>query len=77
MAALLRPGVGQIYKLEYMFNSIIIRKSLPGSADVDIGLMAECLLFYEKVHVIADMSMLRKIVEHIGLDILAGLPGRP
>lgn len=56
-----------------MFNSIIIRKSLPGSADVDIGLMAECLLFYEKVHVIADMSMLRKIVEHLGLDVLEAL----
>lgn len=56
-----------------MFNSIIIRKSLPGSADVDIGLMAECLLFYEKVHVIADMAMLRKIVGHIGLDVLEGL----
>lgn len=56
-----------------MFDSIIIRKSLPGSADVDIGLMAECLLFYEKLHLIADMSMLRKIVEHIGLDVLEEL----
>jgi hypothetical protein len=56
-----------------MFDSIIIRKSLPGSADIDIGLMAECLLFYEKIHLIADMSMLRKIVEHIGLDVLEEL----
>lgn len=56
-----------------MFESIIIRKSLPGTSDVDIGLMAECLLFYEKVHVIADMSMLRKVVEQIGLDVLEEL----
>lgn len=56
-----------------MFNSIIVRKSLPGISNVDIGLMAECLIFYEKVHVIADMSMLRSIVEQIGLEILEEL----
>jgi len=56
-----------------MFNSIIVRKSLPGVSNVDIGLMAECLIFYEKVHVIADMSMLRSIVEQIGLDIFEEL----
>jgi hypothetical protein len=56
-----------------MFNSIIVRKSLPGVSNVDIGLMAECLIFYEKVYVIADMSMLRSIVEQIGLDILEEL----
>lgn len=56
-----------------MFNSIIVRKSLPGVSNVDIGLMAECLIFYEKVYVIADMSMLRSIVEQIGVDTLEEL----
>lgn len=56
-----------------MFDSIIIRKSLLGTADIDIGLFAECLLFYRNVHVVADMSILRKIVEHLGLDILEEL----
>lgn len=35
--------------------------------------MAECLLFYEKVHLIADMSMLRNIVKQVGIDVLEEL----
>ena len=56
-----------------MFDSVIFKKSLPGNADVDIGLLAECLIFYNKVHVISNMSMLRLIVSKIGLDTLEHL----
>ena len=56
-----------------MFNSIILRKSLPRFATIDIGLLAECLLFYDKVRVIAEMSTLNYMARHLGLDVLEEL----
>lgn len=56
-----------------MFGSIIIRKSLPQTAELDVGLIAECLIFYEKVHVIADISMLRLLTRKIGLETIEEL----
>ncbi len=53
-----------------MFDSVIFKKSLPGNAEVDIGLLAECLVFYNRVHIIANMSMLRNMVNKVGLDTL-------
>ena len=59
-----------------MFDSIIIRRSLPGSPKIDMGLLAECLIFYNEVHLIADMSMLRLLVENIGLETTEELINR-
>ena len=56
-----------------MFGSIIIRKSLPETAELDVGLIAECLIFYEKVHVIGDISMLRLLTSKIGLETIEEL----
>lgn len=55
-----------------MFESIVIRKSLENSF-VDIGLIAECLLFYNKIQLVADPHMLQIVVRHIGLDTLEAL----
>ena len=51
-----------------MFESIIFRKSFPGNTKVDVGLLAECLLFYNKVLLVADTSMVKLLVKDIGLD---------
>lgn len=56
-----------------MFNSILLRHSLPGTPNVDIGLMAECLLFYDNVHLIAGMATLENLVKVLGLNVLEEL----
>jgi len=53
-----------------MFDSVIFKKNLPDKHEPDIGLLAECLIFYNNVHVIANTTMLRHIVSKIGLDTL-------
>lgn len=52
-----------------MFESIIVRKTKPGLSHPDIGLLAECMLFYSNVHLIADISMIQSLVQKIGLEL--------
>jgi len=56
-----------------MFESIILRKNQPDISYPDIGLLAECMLFYNNVHVIADISMIQSLVQKLGLDLFENL----
>jgi hypothetical protein len=49
-----------------MFESILIRRHLDGPKSVDAGIIAETLLFYEHVHIVADESLLSDLVRVIG-----------
>jgi len=56
-----------------MFESISYRKSPFEKYQFDLGIFAECLLFYNKVSLFADEGLLTTIVKHIGLDNLEHL----
>ena len=51
-----------------MFESISYRKSPHTQNNFDLGLFAECLLFYNKVSMFADESLLSTLIQNIGLD---------
>lgn len=53
-----------------MFESILIRRHVLGGQLVDAGTIAEILLFYEHVHVVADRGLLFSILKVIGPDNL-------
>ena len=56
-----------------MFNRIAInRQSLTG-APIDLGFLAECLLFYEEVRVVADQDLFRYLMRCCGPDELLEL----
>jgi len=58
-----------------MFESICIRRQRPfdDSHPLDIGFLAEALLFYQHVHLIADESMLSQLVSECGPSTLVEL----
>lgn len=58
-----------------MFDSIIIRRQrrFDGDGPIDLGLLAEALLFYGSVTVVADQGMLKQIVNDVGPDVLLEL----
>jgi hypothetical protein len=58
-----------------MFNSICIRphSKLATDRPIDIGLLAECMLFYDKVNVIANRQMLKQLIIDCGFDTLIEL----
>jgi hypothetical protein len=49
-----------------MFESIIVRRHAHGQQVVDQGLLAETLLFYNNVHVVADRGILIQLAQTIG-----------
>jgi len=51
-----------------MFESISYRKSLNAQDNFDLGLFAECLLFYNKVSTLADEGLLSTLIQNVGLD---------
>jgi len=55
-----------------MFESITVRwQGPPDSTEpLDLGLLAEAMLFYGDVHVVADQTMLRQLVRSLGPDLL-------
>ena len=53
-----------------MFESVLIRRHVEGERLVDAGTIAEALLFYEHVHVVADRSLLVDLLRVIGSDNL-------
>lgn len=57
-----------------MFESIVIRRhSTKAESSIDVGLLAETLLFYEHVHILLDGAGLRSLLRSIGADNLLGL----
>lgn len=58
-----------------MFDFIVFRRT--GRQKIlDPGLLAETLLFYQKVHIVFDAGSLREFIKTIGLDLLTELLGR-
>src|SRR4051794_34947428 len=51
-----------------MFESILIRRHGVGDKSVDVGTLAETLLFYQHVHIVADSSLLSDLLKTIGVD---------
>jgi hypothetical protein len=51
-----------------MFQSALIRRQISGPTSVDAGAIAETLLFYNRVHVVADKGLLSDLIAAIGLD---------
>ena len=55
-----------------MFKSIILRSQNPNHAEkpADLGFLAEAMLFYENVRLIADYGMVEQLLRHCGPDLL-------
>ena len=49
-----------------MFESILLRRHVDGPKSVDAGTIAETLLFYEHVHVVADQGLFPDLLRVIG-----------
>jgi hypothetical protein len=57
-----------------MFDSICInRQDLSTGNPLDLGFLAECLVFYQKVHVLADVETFKFLVRACGTDVLLEL----
>jgi hypothetical protein len=56
-----------------MFESILIRRHVEGNNLVDAGTIAEALLFYDRVHVVADSPLFTNILRVIGSQNLLRL----
>ncbi len=56
-----------------MFERIIINRQNLTGIPLDLGFLAECLVFYEKVRVIADVDTFRSLVRCCGPDELLEL----
>jgi len=54
-----------------MFKSICLRRQQANdTAPLDLGLLAEAMLFYENVHVVADYGVLEQLLRHCEPDLL-------
>jgi hypothetical protein len=51
-----------------MFETALIRRHSEGPQIVDAGILAETLLFYDHVHVLADRGLLSDLLRVIGVD---------
>jgi hypothetical protein len=58
-----------------MFESILIRQH-SDAGSVDAGAIAEALLFYNRVHIVADSTLFVEILQALGPDNLLWLLGR-
>lgn len=56
-----------------MFESVVLRRPIFGDKKLDVGLLAETLLFYQNVHLILDHGSLISIVKTIGAENLLWL----
>jgi hypothetical protein len=58
-----------------LFDFVVFRRTGTQTV-VDLGLLAETLLFYHKVHIVFDAGSLLEFIRTIGLSQLVGLLGR-
>jgi hypothetical protein len=58
-----------------MFERISFRHQTSTGADgpLDLGMLLECMLFYQSTNVIADHSILEQLLREIGIDEIAEL----
>jgi hypothetical protein len=56
-----------------MFESALLRKSGEGYNSIDIGLIAETLMFYGKVHLLLHRGSLQDLVQKIGIPLVLDL----
>jgi hypothetical protein len=56
-----------------MFQSALVRRHTQGKSAVNAGVLAETLLFYNSVHVVADGGLLSSLIESVGADDLINL----
>ncbi len=58
-----------------MFNSICVRRQRNYDAEnpVDLGFLAETMLFYENVHLVADEAIVLQLLRQCGPDVLMAL----
>jgi hypothetical protein len=56
-----------------MFESVLIRRHVEGNHLVDAGTIMEALLFYDRVHVVADSPLFTDILRAIGSQNLLRL----
>ena len=56
-----------------MFESVLIRRHAEGNNLVDAGTIAEALLFYDKVYIVADSPLFTDILRVIGSQHLLTL----
>lgn len=56
-----------------MFGNIIFRDALPGEPPLDVGALAEALLFYERVGVVASKGTLRHLLKTVKPFVLLSL----
>jgi hypothetical protein len=59
-----------------MFEFAVLRRTGNGEEQVDIGLLAETLLFYERVHLLLDGGTLIYLIKTIGPELLLELLDR-
>jgi hypothetical protein len=61
-----------------MFDLVLLRRTGTEPTEVlDIGLLAETLLFYQKVHVILDPNNLEYLLRTVSQDTLLSILSRP
>lgn len=56
-----------------MFEKILLRKNVPGQGVIESGTLAEAMLFYDQVNIVAEYGTLINLVKAIGLDTLENL----
>lgn len=59
-----------------MFEKIVIRRSNKSSG-IDVGIIAECLLFYRKSHILLDHGSLISLIDQLNIHGLIDLLERP
>jgi hypothetical protein len=56
-----------------LFDLVVLRRNSLGEQVIDVGLLAETLLFYQKVHLLLDAGTLTYLVKVLGGDLLIEL----
>ena len=54
-----------------MFESICMAKEIPRGESLDLGHLAEALVFYQEVHLIADHEIFKSLVKSCGITIFS------
>lgn len=62
--------VTDIAKIHSMFDSVCITRQSQIGAPIDLGFLAEAMIFYRNVHVVADRGMLTYLLHTCGPDSL-------
>lgn len=68
---------GEVVGVSRMFDSICIRQQSLGELTIkeplDVGFLAEAMLFYQDVHVIANRGIIKQLISKCGSDVLFDL----